>query len=56
MRDIEKKIIRHLYQAPKKICSEEIIEKYENLVKKGLTAKRNRYYSQRFRNWSQLTH
>ena len=38
--DIEKKIIRHLYQYRRKYV-EEIIEKYENLVKKGLTAKRN---------------
>ena len=39
-KDIEKKIIHHLYQYRRKYV-EEIIEKYENLVKKGLTAKRN---------------
>ena len=38
--DIEKKIIHHLYKHRKKHVTE-IIEKYENLVKKGLTAKRN---------------
>ncbi|QLH06168.1 Vms1/Ankzf1 family peptidyl-tRNA hydrolase [Nitrosopumilus ureiphilus] len=38
--DIEKKIIRHLYQHRRKYVTE-IIEKYENLVKQGLTAKRN---------------
>ncbi|MBT5200594.1 MAG: peptide chain release factor 1 [Thaumarchaeota archaeon] len=40
LRDIEKKIIHHLYQHRKKYV-EEIIEKYEKLVKDGLTAKRN---------------
>ncbi|NIP62824.1 MAG: peptide chain release factor 1 [Nitrosopumilaceae archaeon] len=39
-RDIHKKIIAHLYQHRKKHVAE-IIEKYERLVKKGLTAKRN---------------
>lgn len=38
--DIEKKIIHHLYQHRRKYVAE-IIEKYESLVKKGLTAKRN---------------
>jgi peptide chain release factor subunit 1 len=38
--DIHKKIIRHLYQHRRKYVSE-IIEKYEKLVKEGLTAKRN---------------
>ncbi len=38
--DIHKKLIYHLYQYRKKYVSE-IIEKYENLVKEGLTAKRN---------------
>ncbi|MDH3313311.1 MAG: hypothetical protein OEM28_09240 [Nitrosopumilus sp.] len=38
--DIEKKIIRHLYEYRRKYVTE-IIEKYENLVKQGLTAKRN---------------
>ncbi len=40
LRDIEKKIIHHLYQHRRKYVAE-IIEKYENLVKDGLTAKRN---------------
>ncbi|KAF6246455.1 peptide chain release factor 1 [Nitrosopumilus sp. b3] len=39
-KEIEKKLIHHLYQYRKKYV-EEIIEKYENLVKQGLTAKRN---------------
>ena len=38
--DIHKKMIRHLYQHRRKHV-EEIIEKYEKLVKEGLTAKRN---------------
>jgi peptide chain release factor subunit 1 len=38
--DIEKKIIHHLYQHRRKYV-EEIIKKYEKLVKEGLTAKRN---------------
>ncbi len=38
--DIEKKIIHHLYQHRRKFV-EEIIKKYEKLVKEGLTAKRN---------------
>ncbi len=38
--DIEKKIIHHLYQNRRKFV-EEIIKKYEKLVKEGLTAKRN---------------
>jgi peptide chain release factor subunit 1 len=38
--DIYKKIIHHLYQHRRK-CVEEIIDKYERLVKDGLTAKRN---------------
>jgi len=38
--DIHKKIIRHLYQHRRKYVTE-IIEKYEKLVKEGLTAKRN---------------
>jgi stalled ribosome rescue protein Dom34 len=38
--DIDKKIIHHLYQHRRKYVTE-IIEKYENLVKEGLTAKRN---------------
>ncbi len=38
--DIHKKIIHHLYQHRQKHVSE-IIEKYEKLVKAGLTAKRN---------------
>jgi len=38
--DVHKKIIRHLYQYRRKYVAE-IIEKYEELVKDGLTAKRN---------------
>jgi len=38
--DIDKKIIHHLYQHRIKYVAE-IIEKYEKLVKEGLTAKRN---------------
>ena len=38
--DVHKKIIRHLYQHRRKYVVG-IIEKYENLVKEGLTAKRN---------------
>ena len=38
--DIHKKIIHRLYQHRRKYVSE-IIEKFENLVKEGLTAKRN---------------
>ena len=38
--NIEKKIIHHLYQHRRKYV-EEIIKKYEKLVKDGLTAKRN---------------
>jgi len=38
--DIHKKIIHHLYQHRRKHVTE-IIQKYENLVKEGLTAKRN---------------
>lgn len=38
--DIEKKIIHHLYQHRRKYV-QEIIKKYEKLVKEGLTAKRN---------------
>jgi peptide chain release factor subunit 1 len=38
--DIHKKIIHHLYQFRRKFVAE-IIENYENLVKEGLTAKRN---------------
>jgi len=38
--DIHKKIIHHLYQYRRKYVAE-IIEKYEKLVKEGLTAKRN---------------
>lgn len=38
--DIEKKIIHHLYQQRRKFV-EEIVKKYETLVKEGLTAKRN---------------
>ena len=38
--DIHKKIIHHLYQHRKKHMTE-IMEKYEKLVKNGLTAKRN---------------
>ena len=37
---IHKKIIHHLYQYRKKLVTQ-IIQKYENLVKEGLTAKRN---------------
>ena len=40
LNDIKKKIIHHLYQHRRKLVIE-IIEKYENLVKEGLTAKRN---------------
>ena len=40
MKDIDTKIIHHLYQHRKKYV-QELIEKYENLVKDGLTAKRN---------------
>lgn len=39
-RGIEKKIIHHLYQHRRKYVAE-IVEKYESLVKEGLTAKRN---------------
>ncbi len=39
-KEIEKKLIHHLYQHRKKFVVE-IIETYENLVKQGLTAKRN---------------
>jgi len=38
--DVHKKIIHHLYQHRKKFVTS-IIEKYEKLVKDGLTAKRN---------------
>ncbi|MFQ5440449.1 MAG: Vms1/Ankzf1 family peptidyl-tRNA hydrolase [Nitrosopumilaceae archaeon] len=38
--EIHKKIIHHLYQHRRKHVIE-IVEKYENLVKEGLTAKRN---------------
>ncbi len=38
--DIQKKIIHHLYKYRRKYVRE-IIKKYESLVKKGLTAKRN---------------
>ncbi len=38
--DIHKKIIHHLYQYRRKYVTE-LIEKYEKLVKAGLTAKRN---------------
>jgi peptide chain release factor subunit 1 len=38
--DVHKKIIHHLYQHRKKYVAT-IIEKYEKLVKEGLTAKRN---------------
>ncbi len=38
--DVHKKIIHHLYQHRKKFVAS-IIEKYEKLVKEGLTAKRN---------------
>ena len=40
MNDIHKKIIHHLYQYRRKYVTERI-EKYEKLVKEGLTAKRN---------------
>lgn len=40
MKDIHAKIIRHLYQYRQKYVVE-LIEKYEELVKDGLTAKRN---------------
>ncbi|MFB5619938.1 MAG: Vms1/Ankzf1 family peptidyl-tRNA hydrolase [Nitrosopumilus sp.] len=40
MKDINKKIIHHLYQHRRKYVTE-LIEKYEKLVKDGLTAKRN---------------
>ena len=40
MSDIHKKIIHHLYQYRRKYIVE-LIEKYETLVKEGLTAKRN---------------
>jgi peptide chain release factor subunit 1 len=40
MDDIYKKIIHHLYQHRRKYVVE-VIEKYEKLVKEGLTAKRN---------------
>ncbi|MCV0431220.1 MAG: peptide chain release factor 1 [Nitrosopumilus sp.] len=40
MNEIHKKIIHHLYQHRKKYVSE-LLEKYEKLVKDGLTAKRN---------------
>ena len=40
MKDIDKKIIHHLYQHRRKLVTE-LIQKYENLVKDGLTAKRN---------------
>jgi len=40
MKDINAKIIHHLYQHRQK-CVVELIEKYEELVKNGLTAKRN---------------
>ncbi|MGY5150105.1 MAG: baeRF10 domain-containing protein [Candidatus Nitrosopumilus sp. bin_68KS] len=39
-KEIEKKLIHHLYQHRKKYVAE-IIETYENLVKQGLTEKRN---------------
>ena len=38
--EIHKKIIHHLYQYGRKHVAE-IIQKYENLVKEGLTAKKN---------------
>jgi len=38
--DVHKKIIHHLYEYRRKYVAE-IIEKYEKLVKEGLTAKRN---------------
>ncbi len=40
LNDIHKKIIHHLYQHRRKYVTE-LIEKYEKLVKEGLTAKRN---------------
>ena len=40
IRDINEKIIHHLYQHRQKYVVE-LIEKYEELVKNGLTAKRN---------------
>jgi len=40
MKDIDMKIIHHLYQHRRKYVTE-LIEKYETLVKDGLTAKRN---------------
>jgi peptide chain release factor subunit 1 len=40
MKDIDTKIIHHLYQHRRKYVAE-LIEKYEELVKDGLTAKRN---------------
>jgi len=40
MKDIDAKIIHHLYQHRRKNVAE-MIEKYEKLVKDGLTAKRN---------------
>lgn len=40
LKDIEKKIIHHLYQYRRKYVAE-IIDKYEKLVKDGLTAKKN---------------
>jgi len=40
VRDVHKKIIHHLYQHRREHV-EEIIKKYEKLVKEGLTAKRN---------------
>ena len=40
MNNIHKKIIHHLYQYRKKYMTE-LIEKYETLVKEGLTAKKN---------------
>lgn len=40
LKEIEKKIIHHLYQYRRKYV-ENTVEKYEKLVKEGLTAKRN---------------
>ena len=40
MSDIRKKIIHHLYQFRKKYVTE-VMQKYERLVKEGLTARRN---------------
>jgi peptide subunit release factor 1 (eRF1) len=40
MKEIDKKIIHHLYQHRRKYVTE-LIEKYETLVKDGLTARRN---------------